>query len=495
MTDHVQPWLVGTEPLGTGQPPTGLPRARDRSGDSIHAGDARMMFLGAVRVADIVVILIASLLAYRIREGTYDLEYQYWLLIVIGCFVAASALGRAGVYSLTSLRDKASQLGRATAAWAVAVLAVVASIYFTKSGNEYSRAWVLIWAATGCLGLVGVRTVAWAGLSALRKRGRLALNVAVIGEGDSAAALARRLEKTAQDEVRIVGVFRPKADRHVGSRSGDAAAEIDDLIQLARRVRIDEIAVSFPCPDGSDLGAALRKLCVVPVDVMLCPEIADLQAIGVKGVRVPSAQLWRRPLAGWRSVVKRTMDIVLSATGLVLLAPLMLTIAVLVKLDSPGHVLFRQRRFGFSKEPITVHKFRTMYQEAALDASVPQARRGDPRVTRVGRFLRRTSLDELPQLCDVLVGRMSLVGPRPHAIAHDEKYAALVDGYLGRLRVRPGITGWAQVNGWRGETDTIEKMQQRVAHDLYYIDHWTPLFDLYILLMTVFVGFSHRNAY
>jgi putative colanic acid biosysnthesis UDP-glucose lipid carrier transferase len=188
------------------------------------------------------------------------------------------------------------------------------------------------------------------------------------------------------------------------------------------------------------------------------------------------------------------MDVVLSGALLIVFAPFMALLAALVKLDSPGPVIFRQERFGFNKQPFTVYKFRTMYCGVA-DPSVPQARRSDPRVTRLGRFLRRTSLDELPQLFNVLAGSMSLVGPRPHAIVHDERYAQVIDGYLGRHRVLPGITGWAQVNGFRGETDTTEKMARRIEHDLFYIDHWSPLFDLRILVRTLRVGFIDRKAY
>jgi putative colanic acid biosynthesis UDP-glucose lipid carrier transferase len=168
---------------------------------------------------------------------------------------------------------------------------------------------------------------------------------------------------------------------------------------------------------------------------------------------------------------------------------------VLVKLDSPGPVLFRQKRYGFNNNDITVFKFRSMRNDPNPDPSVPQAQRNDPRVTRIGAFLRKSSLDELPQLFNVLQGTMSLVGPRPHAVAHNEHYAAVIDGYLGRHRVKPGITGWAQVNGYRGETDTPEKMRMRVQYDLYYIDNWSLSLDLKILLMTIFVGFVNRNAY
>jgi exopolysaccharide biosynthesis polyprenyl glycosylphosphotransferase len=179
-------------------------------------------------------------------------------------------------------------------------------------------------------------------------------------------------------------------------------------------------------------------------------------------------------------------------------APLMLLIALLVRLASRGPALYRQRRYGFNNEVIEVFKFRTMYADSCDMPSagdVAQARRDDPRVTRIGGFLRRTSLDELPQFLNVLNGTMSIVGPRPHAVAHNERYAHVIDEYLARHRVKPGITGWAQVNGLRGETDTIDKMEKRVAYDLYYIEHWSLAFDLRIILRTLFVGFTHPNAY
>ena len=177
------------------------------------------------------------------------------------------------------------------------------------------------------------------------------------------------------------------------------------------------------------------------------------------------------------------------------LSPVLIAAALMIKLDSPGPVLFRQRRYGFNNNPITVFKFRTMRHDQADDRLVPQARRNDPRVTRVGAFLRRTSLDELPQLINVLRSEMSLVGPRPHAVAHNEQYAHVIDDYLSRHRVKPGITGWAQVNGLRGETDTPDKMRRRVQYDLYYIDNWSLYLDFKILALTPFVGLVHKNAY
>jgi exopolysaccharide biosynthesis polyprenyl glycosylphosphotransferase len=186
---------------------------------------------------------------------------------------------------------------------------------------------------------------------------------------------------------------------------------------------------------------------------------------------------------------------VLATLLLIGFSPILLLIMVAIKLNSRGPILFRQRRYGFNNNEFAVLKFRTMREDAPSDAGVEQAKRMDPRVTLVGRILRRTSLDELPQLINVIRGEMSLVGPRPHAVEHNEEYAMVINEYLSRHRVKPGITGWAQVNGFRGETKTVDLMRQRVQHDLYYIDNWSVLFDLRILVMTLFVGFIHRNAY
>jgi putative colanic acid biosynthesis UDP-glucose lipid carrier transferase len=212
---------------------------------------------------------------------------------------------------------------------------------------------------------------------------------------------------------------------------------------------------------------------------------------------VPLLDVLQRPFSRWGYLVKTLEDYVLGALLLIAVAPLMLIIAIAVRLDTPGPVLFRQQRYGFNNRTIQVLKFRTMRDqvgETRADQAV-QATRHDPRLTRVGRWLRRTSLDELPQLLNVLRGEMSIVGPRPHMVAHNEKYASLIDSYLGRHRVKPGITGWAQVNGLRGETDTLEKMERRIQYDLDYIEQWSLAFDLRIIARTMLVGFVHQNAY
>jgi putative colanic acid biosynthesis UDP-glucose lipid carrier transferase len=241
----------------------------------------------------------------------------------------------------------------------------------------------------------------------------------------------------------------------------------------------------------------VTQLSVLPTDIRLCPDMAAFQMrpLGIVSYDgVPVLELVRKPLGDWAPFIKAFEDRFFAGLALLLLAPVMICIALAIKLDSRGPVFFRQRRHGFNHQVITVLKFRTMYvtQDGPV---VPQASKNDPRVTRVGKWLRRSSLDELPQLLNVLNGEMSLVGPRPHALAHNEQYSALLETYANRHRMKPGITGWAQINGYRGETDTPDKMRKRVECDLYYIENWSLWFDLKILLLTPVFGLFGKNAF
>ncbi len=446
----------------------------------LFAADWRAIVLGTLRAADVAAVIIAGVLSYALRHGSLDLPALYWWQLLAGCIVTAVSLHHAQVYTFRSLRRRSRHLGSVALAWTASALVMIAVLFFARLADEVSRLWLLLWSLTGLAGLAGVRLACWPWLARWSRAGKLIFNVAVVGSPAAAEKLAQQIKRSS--DVRLLGIFC--------TASGGGGGEIEALASLARRVRVDEILMALPCPDAEDIRAVLRTLGTLPADVKLC-----LDFDGVAGsLSVQPLLLCRRPLAGWRIVVKRMMDVALSGAALVVFAPLMAFLAVLVKLDSPGPVIFRQPRFGFNKQPFTVYKFRTMVRDAA-DPTVPQARRGDPRVTRLGRFLRRSSLDELPQIFNVLAGSMSLVGPRPHAIVHDEKYAALIDRYFARHRVLPGITGWAQVNGLRGETDTTAKMARRIEYDLFYIDHWSPLFDLLILARTLRIGFSDRNAY
>jgi Undecaprenyl-phosphate glucose phosphotransferase len=259
--------------------------------------------------------------------------------------------------------------------------------------------------------------------------------------------------------------------------------------------------VTLPLTAETRLLQLLKKLWVLPVDIRLSAYTQKLRyrprAYSYIG-NVPFLDVSDKPLSDWNAVVKTIEDRVIAALALAVLSPVMLLVALAIKLDSPGRVLFKQRRYGFNNELIEVYKFRSMHAEQSDADARKLVTRDDPRVTRVGRIIRKTSLDELPQLFNVLKGSLSLVGPRPHAThakAENRLYDEVVDGYFARHKVKPGITGWAQINGWRGETDTEEKIHRRVEHDLFYIENWSLLFDLYILARTPIALFRTEQAY
>ena len=456
------------------------------------ASDARAALMICLYSADILVIAGGGVISYLIRYGLSSIEPPYLAHIVVGCVMFSLITQIAGIRRFAALRHHRQHLQRLSGCWAAAILLLIAIIYLSKLAEEFSRGWILLWAVTGWVGLMGTRLLAWQAMQWLQARGQLVTHIAVVGHGAAAERCAEQLQRNDDDDLRVIGVFEPDSgpDDAPGSQE---RGDLGNLARLAANMVVDEIVVALPCNELAEPSLLLGKLSTFPVDIKV---YLDFAAAGkVNCLRSVLVSISERPLAGLSSVVKRSLDICLSAMMLIVTLPLLGLIAVLVKLDSPGPVLFRQQRFGFSKKPFILYKFRSMRPDASDDPSVPQARRNDPRVTRVGRFLRRSSLDELPQFFNVLKGDMSLVGPRPHPAPLDEKFAAVIDRYLARHHVKPGMTGWAQVNGLRGETDTLDKMERRIQHDLHYIDHWSPFFDLQILCKTLVVVLNRRNAY
>ncbi|MFQ5806769.1 MAG: undecaprenyl-phosphate glucose phosphotransferase [Phycisphaerae bacterium] len=456
---------------------------------------------GIIRITDVFVVLLTGAVAYWIYlaadPGTPT--ELYYLVTPIGALLQLNLFQLAGLYDFNSLRRPYYHLGQLSTLWALLFFLLISAAFLFKSSALFSRGWTLIWFASGFLGLVAVRLALYAQIGRWRQRGRLARNIAIVGGGEHGRRLLQYLKQLPEADTEILGVFDDRADRVPDIIEGyPKLGTTDDLFEFARRTRVDEVFVALPWSAEARLLEILKDLRTLPVDVRLGPDLigfglpqCSFDRVGL----IPTVTVFSKPLSDWKLLTKEIEDRVLATLILLFILPLMLVVAVLIKLDSPGPVLFRQKRFGFNNQVIDVYKFRSMRAEAAKDATVPQAKWKDPRITRVGRFLRRWSLDELPQFINVLSGEMSIVGPRPHAVPHNDYYANIIQDYASRHRVKPGITGWAQVNGWRGETDTVEKMQKRVEHDLYYIENWSIGLDLKIILTTAVVLLKRSNAY
>jgi len=379
----------------------------------------------------------------------------------------------------------------------IAATLFLVAVFLTKTTDSHSRGWFVFWIIGSGLALVALH-VAYARFFATAIRlpdSPYRHRVAVIGTADLAAAFATHMADVGTSRTELVH----RAALPEESDDATFRHEIADFIRVCRSQPISEVVVALPWADEARLMTAVHALAGLPVDVRLAPDRAGFALADspyLAGTSLPLVTVSTRPIRDWGKLVKELFDRVGAAFLLVVLSPVFLAIAIAIKLESKGPVFFKQQRNGFNHRVFWMWKFRSMVADADKQATTyRQATRGDPRITRVGAILRKTSLDELPQLINVVKGEMSLVGPRPHPIALDDQYMALIDQYASRHAVLPGMTGWAQVNGYRGETDTEEKMIGRIAHDLHYIRNWTPTLDVWILALTVVRGFVNKNAY
>ncbi|MEZ5923162.1 MAG: exopolysaccharide biosynthesis polyprenyl glycosylphosphotransferase [Hyphomicrobiaceae bacterium] len=357
---------------------------------------------------------------------------------------------------------------------------------------DYRPAFLGLWGATALALDLSLLTLAERYRRMLNADSRLQCRIAIFGRGEALRATRQHLENAVGRTV-LAGVYEDEPS----GKPGDNSSSLDELAELARNGGCDRVVLGFDLADEVQIKRAFDKLSSLPIPIQLgaVPQHLNLPLRGVerRGSLI-LLSLQEAPLGPGGRIVKAVLDYTLATIAGILLAPVLLLIAIAIKLDSSGPVLFVQPRGGYRQKAIRVYKFRTM-NVLETGSDVKQARRNDPRVTRVGKFLRRTSLDELPQLLNVLKGELSLVGPRPHALAHDLQYGAVVEQYAHRHKIKPGITGWAQVNGYRSQTEDNNLMRERVKYDLYYIDHWSLWFDLKILIRTVGVLFGDKQAY
>jgi Undecaprenyl-phosphate glucose phosphotransferase len=464
-----------------------------------------IVLAGTVRMAEFALIVLVGFAVYGVYL-LHDEGFSWRYLVATFAIASLSMLAfqTADIYQVQAFRGHEKQYMRLASAWSVVFLLVIGASFFAKAGEMFSRVWLGGFYVGGLATLILSRRLLFLLVRKWTQEGRLTRRTVIVGGGDAGAHVIEELKRQKDSGVKIIGLFDDRGDER---SSADCAGErklgkVDDLVEFGRRTRVDLVIFSLPISAESRILQMLKKLWVLPVDIRLAAHANKLRfrprAYSYIG-DVPVLDVLDRPIADWDVVMKWLFDKVIGGLILLCALPVMALIALAIKLDSRGPVLFKQKRYGFNNDLIEVYKFRSMYVDKTDASANKLVSKDDPRVTRVGRIIRKASLDELPQLFNVVIkGNLSLIGPRPHAVnakAEARLYDEAVDGYFARHRVKPGITGWAQINGWRGETDTHEKIQKRVEHDLYYIENWSLLFDLYILARTPFALLKTENAY
>ncbi|CAI0883712.1 Putative colanic biosynthesis UDP-glucose lipid carrier transferase [Serratia quinivorans] len=377
--------------------------------------------------------------------------------------------------------------------WTMSLLITSFAFTFTDYVSNDSKIYVK-WYLTVAFGLIAGRYLIRKILGVLRKLGYNTRNVVIVGSLPVGIRLAESLSEAHWMGFNVLGIYN---DEPVNSQTVPFKGDIEQLIRDAKKGGIDRIYIAMPMEQELEIKEIIVTLTDTTCSVMLIPDLFTFDLLQsrteeINGVSV--IPLFDSPMSGVNAIIKQIEDFTLALFIILFISPILLIIACLIKLTSPGPVIFKQKRYGIDGKAIDVWKFRSM-SVMENGEQVVQATKGDSRITSLGAFLRRTSLDELPQFFNVLKGDMSIVGPRPHAIAHNEQYRKLIRGYMLRHKMKPGITGWAQINGWRGETDTLDKMEKRVEFDLEYIRNWSVWFDLRIIFLTVFKGFVHKAAY
>ncbi len=486
----------------------GAPGELGPEAQAIVAAPMEASYSGAViiGIAQAIEALLLATLGFAIFAIYVEPGQQsiYLPTILLTTLVANVLFNAARTHRIAAYRTALAQTARVLAAWSFLFVVLMTAAFLLKSSELVSRVWLVSWYLSGGIVLIVFRLSLRQIVLQWTREGRLKRRTVIVGGGHDAEILVESILQSAGSDVRLLGLFDDRNDE----RSPESVASLPklgrvaDLLEFARQTRVDLVIVSMPLSAEKRVLEMLTQLWVLPVDIRLSAHMSKLRftskAYSYVG-DVPVFDMADRPISDWNLVFKWLFDKSVALIALLLLSPVMLATAIAVKLDSKGPVFFKQKRHGFNNELIEVYKFRSMRTDMADENASKLVTKDDPRVTRVGKFIRKTSIDELPQFFNVLRGELSVVGPRPHALqakADNILYYEAVEGYFARHKVKPGITGWAQIHGWRGETDTVDKIMQRVQHDLYYIEHWSILLDLYIVIMTPLTLFAKtENAY
>ncbi|MES2932310.1 MAG: undecaprenyl-phosphate glucose phosphotransferase [Pseudomonadota bacterium] len=454
----------------------------------------------SMRLMDVAALWAAGHLAGLVRFSgpLANAAPIHSVLLLLCCAMAYLLFFELGLYLSWRGRSVLTMFGRVTASWGLVLLIGLFISFLMHHVGELSRLWLFYWFLAGSVFIVAVRWIVYSSLRYLRRNGVNSKTVVIVGYGQIGQEMHKRAQQ--QDwygyEVQAI-CADPEDAQYVDTNFITRIGTLEELPAYVIEHQIDEIWIAVSVSSSAKLQRLQYLLRNALVDIRWVPDTLGMQMLSNKigdFMGFPAVDLNRPVSSGLNGLAKDLFDKLFALAVLILLAPLFSVIAICIKVSSPGPVFFKQPRLGLNGKKFDVYKFRSMklHHESGI---VKQATKSDPRITRIGQFIRRTSLDELPQFFNVLLGDMSIVGPRPHALQHNEMYSDLLEVYMARHRVKPGITGWAQINGYRGETDTVDKMARRVQCDLYYIQHWSLWMDMRIIVWTAFKGWTGNNAY
>jgi Undecaprenyl-phosphate glucose phosphotransferase len=456
---------------------------------------------GFVGALDSVVILTAGVISFFAIVSDHVTDAETYTAAI--CFVWLTTIllmNFGGLYQFNPVMRPIAILDKIVVAFGTTILFLVAAAYALKVSAELSRVWLGSFAIGACLATITCRMLAAQVVGRLADRRVFSRNIVIVGTGEQARLLLRHFAQSPPRFISIQGLFIADPGKVEDDLAGyPILGHFDDLAAHARAGAVDDVIIALPWSADEKIVSMVNKLRELPMNVYLASDIIGFRL----PLRPPPdhfgelslVEVMGRPMAGWGALQKAALDYGLGLILTVMFLPVMAVIATAIKLDSRGPVLFRQERYGFVNQVFRICKFRTMAHTETPEHETVQASPNDPRFTRIGRFLRRTSLDELPQLFNVLGGTMSLVGPRPLATDHNEAYSQVIRGYFARHRVKPGLTGWAQVHGLRGEIKCVQDLEARVKYDIHYTENWSLALDLRILVMTLWVVLRGRNAY
>lgn len=443
-----------------------------------------------VALLDFILVFSIGIIAHIWRFDTFEMHEVYWLANFSVSLLVVLFNGLASNYSHWRSTDWFQIIWRLFLVWCVVGLVLATFIFYADVSQWFSRLWLGTTLLVSFSVIVVFRVLVLFILIKYRTKGKNRRHVFLIGPGENLLKTARQMRDHREEGFSIAGVHRFNSDPSVST--------LDKITRRVNSSGAKEVWICLPLEMGSTVQSLMYSLRNETADVRFLPQFTDIALLNHRVSEVAgmyAIDLSVSPMTGFSRLLKRIEDLVIGSVISLLILPLCIFIALTIKLTSPGPILFKQQRTGINGKNFKVYKFRSMKVHNEESNNVTQATKGDVRITPIGLFLRKTSLDELPQFLNVLQGRMSIVGPRPHALVHNNYYKDLVESYMRRHKVKPGITGWAQVNGYRGETDTLEKMQKRVEYDLWYIDNWNLRLDFKIIILTVFKGFINKNAY